>query len=98
MLKNLKENYKSMNVPNKCVSEESDFESETLRSLPSSSEDENAKIGYIGPPYPRKRKVSNRKGSTSFQQWEVGQQFVNMAEFREAVRKYGVTDRRGYSL
>lgn len=87
--------YKAMNAPNRCVEESDDDESETLRSLSSSSEDENAIIGYIGPPNPKKRKVSKRKGSAYGQQWEVGQQFVNMAEFMEAVRDYGVTDRRG---
>lgn len=34
--------YNSMNVPNRCVSEDFDCENETLRSLSSSSEDENA--------------------------------------------------------
>ncbi|KAL1827009.1 hypothetical protein ACET3Z_005421 [Daucus carota] len=47
----------SMNIRNENVGEESEFDSENenLRSLSSSSEDENAKIGYIGPLNPKKK-------------------------------------------
>ncbi|WOG81872.1 hypothetical protein DCAR_0101027 [Daucus carota subsp. sativus] len=47
----------SMNIPNENVGEESEYDSENeiLRSLSSSSEDENAKIGYVGPPNPKKK-------------------------------------------
>ncbi|XP_074356516.1 uncharacterized protein LOC141696247 [Apium graveolens] len=54
-------------------SDESDFGSQELRSDYSSSEDENSKIGYIGPPNSKK----------------------SMQEFRDAVREYGIKDRRG---
>ena len=88
----------SMNIRNENVVEDSEFDSENenLRSLSSSSEDENAKIGYVGPPNPKKRRVVRKKGGSSeVPVWEVGQKFVNMAEFRETVRRYGLVDRRG---
>lgn len=45
----------------------------------SSSEDEIARIGYVG-------------GTVK---WEVGQKFVNMNKFRDMVRKCGIDERRG---
>lgn len=87
------EMFNAMNAPNRCGSENSDLDDEILRSLSSSSEDENCRIGYIGPPNPKKRKIHKKKESSSG--FEVGQKFVHMKEFREAVRKYAVSDRRG---
>ena len=77
-------------------SEESEFDSDYLRSDSSTSEDENAKIGYVGPANPRKRSRGKNKNCTreGTIKWEVGQKFVNMDEFRDLVRQYGLEERR----
>ena len=53
----------SMNIPDENVGEESEYDSENeiLGSLSSSSEDENAKIGYVGPPNPKKKVLGGRR-------------------------------------
>ncbi|KAL8113628.1 hypothetical protein AgCh_020812 [Apium graveolens] len=85
--------YNAMNIPQKSPSS---FESQNLRSLSSSSEDENSKIGYVGPPNPKKKKAFKKIGGRDeVPKWEVGMKFVSMAEFREFVRRYGVLERRG---
>ncbi|XP_074364438.1 uncharacterized protein LOC141705336 [Apium graveolens] len=83
-------------------SDESDFGSQELRSDYSSSEDENSKIGYIGPPNPKKRR-RNRPGvrigeNDNVVNWHVGMKFASMQEFRDVVREYGIKDIRGIQL
>ncbi|XP_074365144.1 uncharacterized protein LOC141706232 [Apium graveolens] len=81
------------------LSDESEYASDELRSDSSSSEDENHKIGYVGPPNPKIKK--RKRNSVKYGQksdtikWEVGMKFASMAEFRDAVRQYGVMERRG---
>ena len=79
--------------------DEAEYDSDELRSQSSSSEDENARIGYVGPPNPKKRKRNRTTisygQSDDIIRWEVGMKFGSMGEFREVVRQYGVRDRRG---
>ncbi|XP_074328392.1 uncharacterized protein LOC141666301 [Apium graveolens] len=79
--------------------DDSDFASEELRKESSFSEDENARIGYVGPPNPKNRKKSRTtvryRQKDEIIRWQVGMKFRCMAEFRDAVRQYGIRDRRG---
>lgn len=69
--------YNAMNIPNKSPSEEYAYDSHTIRSLSSSSEDENSKIRYIGPPNSRRIKLRIKRCSSEGSiKWEVGQRFV----------------------
>ena len=77
--------------------EESDFSTEGIWSESSSSEDENARNGYVGPANPKKRRRKRSykyNGESDGIRWEVGQKFASMAEFRDTVRKYGIDERR----
>lgn len=78
---------------------EEEYESDDLRSIDSSSEDENTNVGYIGPPpnllQKKKRKVMGISSRSGKFQWEVEMAFVSMEEFREQVRSYGLEERRG---
>lgn len=82
---------------NPSLSDDSEFGSDELRSESSSSDDENHKIGYIGPPNPKKRKRIRHKigygKKDGVLKWHVGMKFASMAEFRDAVRQYGIRDR-----
>ncbi|XP_074366751.1 uncharacterized protein LOC141707468 [Apium graveolens] len=77
---------KNLNNPVKLPiinSDESDFNSDSLRSESSSSEDENCRIGYVGPPNPKKRKKRPKTTHNISEEgfhWEVGQKFVNIQE------------------
>lgn len=78
-------------------SEESDYLSDEMRSVASSSEDEICRKGYIGPPPEKKRKKRkvafynpNRPGI----KFSPGMRFGTMDEFRKAVRDYGIAERR----
>lgn len=80
-------------------SEESDYLSDEMRSLSSSSEDECQKKGYIGPPPPEKRKRKNvfynpKKITDGGIKFSPGMRFGSMDEFRKAVRDYGIHERR----
>ena len=81
------------------LSDESDFGSMELRSDYSSSEDENSKIGYIGPPNPKKRRIKmaglKHGADNNVINWQVGMKFASLQEFRDTVREYGIKDRRG---
>ncbi|KAL8098301.1 hypothetical protein AgCh_031170 [Apium graveolens] len=86
---------------NTCIdSDESAFNSEELRSTNSSSEDENSKISYVGPPVKKMRKnklsrVYNPKDVKNGSiKWEVGMAFASIGEFRDVVRLYGIIERR----
>ncbi|KAL8144883.1 hypothetical protein AgCh_003185 [Apium graveolens] len=85
--------------PSNMSDDDFDFASDELRSESSSSEDENARIGYVGPPNPKKRKKTRttvRYGQKDeIMRWRVGMKFGSMAEFRDVVRQYGIRDRRG---
>ncbi|XP_074338078.1 uncharacterized protein LOC141675268 [Apium graveolens] len=80
------------------LSDDSEYASDELRSDSSSSEDENHKIGYVGPPNPKIKK--RKRNSVKYGQksdtikWEVGMKFASMTEFRDAVRQYGVVQIR----
>ncbi|XP_063946815.1 uncharacterized protein LOC135151687 [Daucus carota subsp. sativus] len=79
--------------------QESDFESDELMSIDSSSEDENRESGYIGPPVVTVKKRRKVVGITSRRsnnlEFNVGMAFVNMEEFRNSVKQYGLDERRG---
>lgn len=77
-------------------SAESDFGSDELRSYSSSSEDENARIGYVGPPPAKKRLRKSKMYNPKEEEIEFfpGMKFVSMDEFRRVVREYGVKYRR----
>lgn len=81
------------------VSDESDFGSCELRSEYFSSEDENCRIGYIGPPNPKKRRRNRVSLKVSENddiiKWRVEMKFASMQEFSDKVRKYGIKDKRG---
>ena len=85
---------------NRTSSGEDSYNSRELRSLSSSSEDENSKKGYIGDNLVHVRKKKERlhtkemhtEGSIKFY---VGMRFLCMQEFRTLVREYGVKERRG---
>ncbi|KAL8097277.1 hypothetical protein AgCh_030417 [Apium graveolens] len=70
---------------------EDEFDSNKLRSLPSSSEDENVKKGYVGvSPGNRKRKklpVHNPHKLENVK-FSAGMRFESMEEFRKAVKDY----------
>ena len=99
-----KENYKTIkDGMREWDYSESDFDSDELRSIGSSSEDENNKIGYVGPPVIRNKRRRQVVGMTSLNRkgrikWEVGMEFVNMDEFRKLVREYGIKERRAVKL
>lgn len=88
---------KKNRVENECDDRESDSLSDNMRSLSSSSEDENCKKGYIGPPPLRKRKIRkvvyNPKKDVGIK-FSPGMRFVSMDEFRRVVRDYGIAERR----
>ncbi|KAL8112935.1 hypothetical protein AgCh_020304 [Apium graveolens] len=85
--------------PSNMSDDDSDFAFDKLRSESSSSENENARIGYVGPPNPKKRKKTRttvRYGQKDeIMRWQVGMKFGSMEEFRDAVRQYGIRDRKG---
>lgn len=76
--------------------DDDEFSSDELWSESSSSENENVRIGYVGPPNPRKRRRRRCSGKNMSEEikWEVGQKFVNMGKFIDMVRKYGIDERR----
>lgn len=98
--KGLSDNSIRRESPNKVSSGEDSFNSNELRSLDSSSEDEISKMGYIGDNLVHVKKKKERlhtkemhaDGSIKF---HVGMRFLCMQEFRMLVREYGLKERRG---
>ncbi|KAK1388694.1 hypothetical protein POM88_016872 [Heracleum sosnowskyi] len=81
-------------------SHESSFESDELRSVHSSSEDEISRKGFIGDNLVKNKRKSREKlfkeapGKVGTIKFEVGLRFLSMDEFRTTVRQYGLDERR----
>ncbi|KAK1376359.1 hypothetical protein POM88_032552 [Heracleum sosnowskyi] len=81
-------------------SHESSFESDELRSVHSSSEDEISRKGFIGDNLVKNKRRSREKlfkeapGKSGTIKFEAGLRFLSMDGFRTTVRQYGLNERR----
>ncbi|KAL8089715.1 hypothetical protein AgCh_039267 [Apium graveolens] len=81
-------------------SHESNFESNELRSIDFSYEDEVSRKGFIGDNLLKNKRIKGEKlfkeghGKEGTVKFKVGLKFLSMSEFRSTVRQYGLNERR----